>query len=325
MELKEFDIMLDIKKSKKIEDIEVVQKDYESNIFNISIVEDFKSYNLSGLNVEIAFAKPDGTTVLQDENNGVVIVNAIEGKIICTLKTNTIAAPGKVLAEVRILQDLKLLTTARFDFFVRKAIVNDETIESTNEFPILNQLINTTQDLIEQVGQIEQQVPENVVTQLNEVSDLANQLQVDLAAHNTENVQQVGGVHGLEIEQGLWTPKLIGAEVEGEHDYATQVGTYYKIGKFVICMFQIVLTSKDSNMSGVVRISGLPFTIDNQDYGASFSRGSGIIFNANDTQITGYGAGVFVQLNVLPSGGFVYANAVQNNASIRGSVSYVTM
>ena len=86
MELKEFDIMLDIKKSKKIEDIEVVQKDYESNIFNISIVEDFKPYNLAGLNVEIAFAKSDGTTVLQDENNGVVIVSAIEGKIICTLK-----------------------------------------------------------------------------------------------------------------------------------------------------------------------------------------------------------------------------------------------
>ena len=157
------------------------------------------------------------------------------------------------------------------------------------------------------------------------LADNISTLQQDLEAHNTENVQQVGGVHGLEIEQGLWTPKLIGAEVEGEHDYATQVGTYYKIGKFVICMFQIALTSKDSNMSGVVRISGLPFTIDKQDYGASFSRGSGIIFNANDKQITGYGVGVFVQLNVLPSGGLVYANAVQNNASIRGSISYVTM
>lgn len=157
------------------------------------------------------------------------------------------------------------------------------------------------------------------------LADNISTLQQDLEAHNTENVQQVGGVHGLEIEQGLWTPKLIGAEVEGEHDYATQVGTYYKIGKFVICMFQIALTSKDSNMSGVVRISGLPFTIDKQDYGVSFSRGSGIIFNANDTQITGYGGGVFVQLNVLPSGGLVYANAVQNNASIRGSISYVAM
>src|SRR5690625_3469134 len=135
MELKEFDIMLDIKKSKKIEDIEVVQKDYESNILNISIVEGFEPYNLSGLNVEIAFAKPDGTTVLQDEENGVIIEDPAEGKIRCILNTNTIAASGKVFAEVRILQDLWLLTTARFDFFVRRAIVNDETIESTNEFP----------------------------------------------------------------------------------------------------------------------------------------------------------------------------------------------
>lgn len=189
MELKEFDIMLDIKKSKKIEDIEVVQKDYESNILNISIVEGFEPYNLSGLNVEIAFAKPDGTTVLQDEENGVIIEDPAEGKIRCILNTNTIAASGKVFAEVRILQDLRLLTTARFDFFVRRAIVNDETIESTNEFPILNQLINTTQDLIEQVGRIEKQVPENVVTQLNEVSDLANQLQVDLAAHKADKAK----------------------------------------------------------------------------------------------------------------------------------------
>ena len=125
MELKEFDILLDIKKSKKIEDIEVVQKDYESNVFNISIVEDLEPYNLYGLNAEIAFAKSDGTTVLQDD------IEIQGNKIRCVLKTNTIAAPGKVLAEVRILQDLKLLTTARFDFFVRRAIVDDETIEST--------------------------------------------------------------------------------------------------------------------------------------------------------------------------------------------------
>lgn len=151
MKLKEFDILLDIKKNKKIEDIEVVQKDYESNVFNISIVEDFEPYNLTGLDVEIAFAKADGTTVLQDENNGITITNTIEGKIICVLKTNTIAAPGRVHAEVRILEGDKLLTTSRFNFFVRRAIVNDETVESTNEFPILNQKIQEADDLIEEI------------------------------------------------------------------------------------------------------------------------------------------------------------------------------
>lgn len=152
MELKEFDIMLDIKKSKKIENIEVVQKDYESNIFNISIVEDFKPYNLAELNVEIAFAKSDGTTVLQDANNGVEINDNV---IRCTLKTNTIACPGRVYAEVRLLKDTQLLTTARFDFFVRRAIVNDETVKSTNEFPILNKKVQEVDDLIEYVKTLE--------------------------------------------------------------------------------------------------------------------------------------------------------------------------
>src|SRR5699024_454967 len=98
MKLKEFDILLDIKRSKKTEEFEVVQNDYDTNILNISIVDGLEAYPISGLSVEIAFAKPDGTTVLQDLNNGVEIIG---DKVVCTLKTNTIAAPGRVQAEVR--------------------------------------------------------------------------------------------------------------------------------------------------------------------------------------------------------------------------------
>lgn len=155
MKIKEFNILLDIKKHNKSEEFEVVQGDYDTNVLNISIVEGFQPYNLDGVNVEIAFAKPDGTTVLQDIDNGVTIMDPIGGKIQCVLKTNTIAAPGRVFAEVRILQGLKLLTTAKFSFFVRKAIVNDETIISTNEFPILNQKIEEVNDLIEYVQGME--------------------------------------------------------------------------------------------------------------------------------------------------------------------------
>lgn len=185
MQLKEFNIIVDIKRNKEIDNIEVVQKDYESNIFNITILNDLNPYNLEGLNVEIAFAKPDGTTVLQDEENRVVITNASEGELYCILNANTIAAAGKVLAEVRILQDLKVLTTASFNFYVRKAIVNDETVESTNELPILNSLIGQANDLIDVVGQIEKQVPEQVILDLNEVSNSVNQLITDVQSLNT--------------------------------------------------------------------------------------------------------------------------------------------
>jgi len=194
---KEFNILLDIKKHNKTDYFEVVQGDLNSNVLNIALVDGLNPYNLTGTNVEIVFSKPDGTTVQQTD---IAVLNAIEGKIQCVLKTNTIAAPGKVIAEVRVLEGETLLTSTRFEFYVRKSLITDETIESTNEFPILTQLINTTNDLIDQVEQIEKQVPEQVVTDLNAVSVLANQLQTDLAAHKAESVSQIiGGARDLTL------------------------------------------------------------------------------------------------------------------------------
>ncbi len=196
MQLKEFDIILDIKKYNKIDYFEVVQGDLNSNVLNITLVDGLNPYDLSGANVEIVFAKPDGTTVIQDNSNGVVIIDELEGKIQCTLNTNTIASPGQVNAEVRVLKGGEiLLTSARFDFYVRKPLITDDTIESTNEFPILNLLITITEGLIQQVEQIEKQVPENVVDELNNLSVLAGQLQSELSdleadvnSHKAENM-----------------------------------------------------------------------------------------------------------------------------------------
>jgi len=146
MQLKEFDILLDIKKSVKNEYIEVVQGDYDTNVLNIQLQNGLNNYDLTNTKTEIVFAKPDGTTVIQDENNGVAVVNATEGRMTCTLNTNTIAAAGKVVAEVRIMDlEGKLLTTARFDFFVRKAIFGDDTIKSTNEWPLLKKLLEASE------------------------------------------------------------------------------------------------------------------------------------------------------------------------------------
>lgn len=152
MKLKEYDILIDLKKHKQIEDIEVVAGDFGSNILNINIAEGIEDYELAGLSVEIAFAKPDGTTVLQDMYNGIELRG---NKIKCTLKTNTIASPGKVLAEIRILEGVKLLTTARFFFYVRKPIVDNDTVESANEFPILNNKIQEVNDLIAEIQGME--------------------------------------------------------------------------------------------------------------------------------------------------------------------------
>lgn len=134
MKLKEFNIKLDIMRNRIIDGIEVVQGDYGTNIFNIDVFADSQPYDFTGLTAEIAFAKPDGTTVVQDNTT-------MEGnRITCILNTNTTSVAGLVHAQVRILEGTKVLTTADFNFTVRRSIVNDDTVKSTNEFPILQKL-----------------------------------------------------------------------------------------------------------------------------------------------------------------------------------------
>lgn len=207
MQLKEFNILLDIKKYNKIDYIEVVQGDSFSNVLNISLIDGINPYDLTNTSVEIVFSKPDGTTVQQTD---IAVINSAQGKIQCILKTNTIAVPGKVVAEVRVLEGETLLTSTRFEFYVRKSLIDDETVESSNEFGTLQEVILDYNDAIERVNQIEKQVPEQVVTDLNEVStrvgplsslitriktsivNALNGLQTDFNEHQADMVSQLG-------------------------------------------------------------------------------------------------------------------------------------
>ena len=116
MKLKEFDILLDLKKSRKIEEFEVVQGDCDTNVFNIKITNEGKEYLIGDNTIEIAFKRPDSAALIQ--NN----VTVTDNKIRCILDTDIIAVPGKVLGEVRIKNDNILLTSSQFEFYVRQSI-----------------------------------------------------------------------------------------------------------------------------------------------------------------------------------------------------------
>lgn len=182
MKIKEFDIILDIKKPTEQERFNVVQGDINSNLLRISLMDELEPYDLSGTNVEIIFKKADGTTVQQTENTGISIISPTNGKFQAVLKTNTIACPGPVAAEVRILDEEIALTTTRFNFFVGKSLLNDDTIESTDEFPVLIQLVNDTKEIVESIPTIEGKLEEitNTESNLNQSIADGNILKVDL-------------------------------------------------------------------------------------------------------------------------------------------------
>lgn len=116
MKLKEFNIVLDIKKRIDSPSIEVVQGDNETNILNIKLKNGNKDYQIGNNHVEVAFKKPDGGVVIQED----ATIDA--NKIRYVLSLNTIDIPGKVLGEVRIKNETSLLTSSQFSFYVRQSI-----------------------------------------------------------------------------------------------------------------------------------------------------------------------------------------------------------
>ena len=142
MDARVYNLELDIKKRNIIEYIEVVQGDNRTNVFNIALKNDTEPYLLTDTIVLVAFNKPDRTQVTQSSLDAELPITIEDNVAICTLKTNSIAAQGRVLAEVRV-SDLsgKVLTSQRFYFLVRKPLFSDDTIKSTDEFPLLEKIL----------------------------------------------------------------------------------------------------------------------------------------------------------------------------------------
>ncbi len=84
----------------------------------------------------------------------------------------------------------------------------------------------------------------------------AGAVQAELDAHVAETVTDTGGVHGLEIEEGIWTPELLGVLT-----YSYQQGYYKKIGNTVYIACRVDVETVNTEPS-VAWATGLPFVKD---------------------------------------------------------------
>lgn len=112
--------------------------DSNSYQLNISLVNNGVAYNLTGCTVDISIGKTDYTTTFKQMN----IVSTTAGQISYVLTTNDIAAPGETVVEIIVYGSSSAkLTTVRFSFTVREGILNDESIESTNDYSALTDVL----------------------------------------------------------------------------------------------------------------------------------------------------------------------------------------
>lgn len=121
----------------------------------------------------------------------------------------------------------------------------------------------------------------------------------DYDAHLADNVTDDGGVHGLEIESGTWTPTL-GAD----HTYTVQTGYYYKAGSLVFIEGYIEINVADTS-GGALAISGLPFARNASQIGH-------MLGNVSASKISSGAMRIFAELTA-DSATIVYLRKEQDN------------
>jgi len=152
---KTFKVSLDMKApTAQRNEWEVVEGD-NGNEIEITLTDDGTPVDLQGCKVLAVFGLPTGQTVEQDTDEGSVTIGGTDHNVITiALKTGSFS-PGKsssglMKCEIQVYSgdDLDVLvTSAQFTFRCRRAIINDETIAATDDYPILVELISEVEQI----------------------------------------------------------------------------------------------------------------------------------------------------------------------------------
>lgn len=181
MQNKIFRFNLDIKDKEFKTDFNLVQLDNTSML----VIKLFDEGN------KLETTKEDRAEIAIDKNDNTFCVlpcNLYENEVNCTLDSNALASPGWTNCEVRILNEGKVLTSARFKIYIRENIVNNEKIKSTSEYKALEGLINEAkimqeslkkgESVIEDVNKIKENLTEIKESILNKSKEIDGNLAV---------------------------------------------------------------------------------------------------------------------------------------------------
>lgn len=127
-----------------------------------------------------------------------------------------------------------------------------------------------------------------------------------------------------DYEEGVWTPALTFGGGATGLTYATQLGRYVKIGRFVQVWFRITLSAKGTS-TGAAVIGGLPFSV-NSATGGEIGLVDWFNHTASLVNMKGQAAGSEITLTRLTAAATSWANAddtdFSNSSTIAGCIPY---
>jgi len=157
-----FDVALDIKRPISHRDFTVINGD-NGNRLNITLTDGDSPVDLTGCRVIAAFAKADGSTSMQDsgtEDGGVTLGGEEKNQVEIELFPASFC-PGMVECELQIYSDQQLstlVTTARFNFTCRQAIMNEDTVQASSEYPLLRAMAESAQETLDSLSSLAERI-----------------------------------------------------------------------------------------------------------------------------------------------------------------------
>jgi hypothetical protein len=145
--LKCFEVAIDLKRPVAIRPFEVVEGD-TGNRLTVALTDDGEACELDGLRIMAVFSHSKGISVLDSADGSVTA----DGNVISIELYPSAFAPGMVECELQIYSSTEeepeeiedydvLVTTAKFNFSCRRAILNGESIVCAPQFPLLAETI----------------------------------------------------------------------------------------------------------------------------------------------------------------------------------------
>ena len=145
--IKKFEVPVDLKKPAAIRDFELVEGD-TGNEIEVTVSDGGTPVELTGCTVLAVFSHSKGSTVLGAEDGSLTV----DGSCVTLKLPADAVSAGPVECELQIYSSTQssdpefdendvLVTTARFNFNCRKAILNQDTLPAAPHFPLLAQTI----------------------------------------------------------------------------------------------------------------------------------------------------------------------------------------
>ena len=148
---KVFNVALELKQTSTNPTFTVIEGD-TGNKLHVTVTDGGSALDLTGCRIIAVFSKTNGMS-MQDsgvEDGGIEIGGTYNNEVTISLFPSSIA-PGNVECELQIYSGESmevLVTTARFNFEANRAMMNEDVLQGTNEYPLLVDLISTVEGFV---------------------------------------------------------------------------------------------------------------------------------------------------------------------------------